>query len=471
MAKVNTKATDKRFSDERLAGGYGARGANQDAEALLRRVVMANLLWEDLAYIDGKSIAEYIKELVPQVDAKAVYDIAVEARKEQKLRHVPLLLAREMARHASHKKLVGFLLQEIIQRADEITEFVALYWQDGKQPLSKQVKIGLAHCFNKFDAYQFAKYNRGTEVKLRDVMFLVHPRPRSQEQAILFKQIAEDTLPTPDTWEVALSKGEESKTQSWERLISERKLGALAFLRNLRNMEEAKVDHAIIQKGFDTINPRWLLPLNYLSAVKYAPRWISQIEELMLRGLETAPKLPGYTVFVVDVSGSMRQRISGKSEFDRLDVASAMAILAKEVCEDVAIYATAGDDWKRVHKTTLVPNYRGFGLMEKIKSYLGETRSDSSLGGGGIFTRQCLEYIRDKEQRKVDRIIVFSDSQDCDLPNKRTPAPFGDNNYIIDVSAHKRGINYKGVWTAEISGWSEHFIKFIMASEGLDISN
>ena len=67
-----------------------------------------------------------------------------------------------------------------------------------------------------------------------------------------------------------------------------------------------------------------------------------------------------------------------------------------------------------------------------------------------------------------DRIIVFSDSQDCDWPDKRIPKPFGRHNYICDVSAHTKGINYKGVWTAEISGWSEHFLTFIASLEGIE---
>jgi 60 kDa SS-A/Ro ribonucleoprotein len=69
----------------------------------------------------------------------------------------------------------------------------------------------------------------------------------------------------------------------------------------------------------------------------------------------------------------------------------------------------------------------------------------------------------------VDRIVVFSDSQDCDWPGKQTPAPFGNYNYIVDVSAHSRGINYDGLWTAEISGWSEHFLAYIAALEGLSL--
>lgn len=43
------------------------------------------------------------------------------------------------------------------------------------------------------------------------------------------------------------------------------------------------------------------------------------------------------------------------------------------------------------------------------------------------------------------RIIIFSDSQDCDFPNARVPKPYGKYNYIVDVSAEKRGVNYRGI--------------------------
>ena len=460
--KTNRKAVDYRTdANTRVAGGFGAYAAKQDAEALLRRSVMACLLWEDNFYEDGVSIADNIRQLVPQVEPEKVFQIAIEARTKQKLRHVPLLIAREMARHDTHKGLVGKLLPQIIRRADELAEFMAIYWREGRQPLAKQVKKGLALAFDNFDEYQFAKYNRKEQVKLRDVMFLVHPKP-SQEKQELFRRIADNELATPDTWEVALSAGKDPK-ETWTRLINEGKLGALAFIRNLRNMEKVGVEQSVILKGFKTINPRWLVPLNYLAAAKHAPAWQREIEALMLQGFAGAPKLPGYTILVIDVSGSMQCSISNKSEFSRLDAAAAMAVIATETCEHIAIYATAGNDYHRVHSTVRLRPLRGFALHDEIKS------ASDHLGGGGIFTRQCLEYIQEREKEQPDRIIVFSDSQDCDYPDRAIPKPFGKRNYIIDVAAHTRGINYKGIWTAEISGWSEHFMDYIMAYEGLEV--
>src|SRR4051794_12247183 len=103
----------------------GAPAAALTPEQALRRSVLSCMLWENEFYEDGLQIAGRIRELVPRVDAEAVAALAVEAREHMKLRHAPLLLAREMARHATHRQLVGETLARIIQRADELAEFVA----------------------------------------------------------------------------------------------------------------------------------------------------------------------------------------------------------------------------------------------------------------------------------------------------------------------------------------------------------
>lgn len=464
MSKLNPKkkGTDHRLdkTSERLAGGMGQIAAAQSHEAELRRLVMACLLWEDIAYESGAATSAKIAALVPKVQPQVVAAIAIETRVEQKLRHVPLLLAVEMARHKTHRPYVEEVLSKVITRADQITDFMALYWKPKKCPIAACVKRGLNHAFNRFNEYAFAKYNRDGAIKLRDVMFMVHPKPATPIQEDLFNKIAEDKLQTPDTWEVQLSAGKD-KRETFTRLINENKLGGLAFLRNLRNMKDAGVDYSTLQKGFKKLSSTVLLPLNFYSAYKVNRELAREIEEAMLSAYKEVPKLPGHTVFVVDVSGSMGSAVSGKSEYTRMEVAAALAVLAAESSERITVYVTAGSDARRVHKTERVGAYRGFALAKEIIDSL------HTMGGGGIFTRQCIEHIRKDMKGEVpDRIIVFSDSCDCDTHNRTPAAPFGKNNYIVDVSSHSKGVNYKGTWTAEISGWSEHFLTYIRAFEG-----
>jgi len=108
------------------------------------------------------------------------------------------------------------------------------------------MKRGLARAFAKFDEYALAKYDRESAVRLRDVLFLSHPKAENEAQDALWKRLIADELKTPDTWQVALSGGAD-KRETFERLIREVQLGYLALLRNLRNMIEAGCDHDLVR--------------------------------------------------------------------------------------------------------------------------------------------------------------------------------------------------------------------------------
>src|SRR5215471_17004531 len=316
----------------------GAPARNISPELQLRRSVLACLLWESQFYEDGVEIAGRIAELVPKVEAEKVAALAIEAREQMKLRQVPLLLVREMARHASHRRLLAETLECVIQRADELAEFVAIYWKDGRVPLSAQVKKGLASAFTRFDGYQLAKYNRPGPIKLRDVLFLCHAKPRDLSQEVLWRELVEDRLTPPDTWEVALSAGGD-KRAAWERLLRERKLGALALLRNLRNLQQAGADEALVRAALAEMKTDRVLPFRFLAAARHAPQWEAELERAMFNSVGAQPKLAGKTVLLVDVSGSMEAPLSRRSEMKRTDAAYGLAVLLREIAEQVAIYS------------------------------------------------------------------------------------------------------------------------------------
>src|SRR5262245_21667729 len=222
----------------------GARARAISDTQRLRRLVLTCLLWEDAFYVDGKTIAEQIREAGATVPPDVAAALAIEAREQFRLRHAPLWIVREMARRHAGSSLVGDTLARVIARPDEIGEFVALYWKDKREPLSAQAKKGLAKAFGKFDRYQLAKYAKGGTVRLRDVMFLTHPKP-GEEAAGVFCEIADDAISAKDagTWEARLSAGED-KQAAFGDLLRSGRLGYLALLRNLRNMVEAGVDEA-----------------------------------------------------------------------------------------------------------------------------------------------------------------------------------------------------------------------------------
>jgi hypothetical protein len=406
-------------------------------ELQLRRSVLACLLWEDQFYEDGVEIAGRIQELVAKVKSETVAALAVEARSKMKLRHVPLLLVREMARLKTHRELVSHTLAQVIQRADELAEFVAIYWKDGKAPLSAQAKKGLAQAFRKFDEYQLAKYDRSGPIRLRDVLFLCHAKPRDAEQAALWKGLIEGELETPDTWEVALSSGAD-KRGAWERLLRERKLGALALLRNLRNMKQAGVDESLVLAGIEAMDTSRVLPFRFLAAARYAPQWEEALEQPMLKSLREQAKLPGRTVLLVDVSGSMTGALSRRSEMLRTDAAYGLAILLREICEKALVFTFS-------EKLVEVPPRRGFALRDAL---------DASQLHSGTYLGRALVQIPEK----YDRIIVITDEQAHD----QVPGPRA-RGYVINVASNKNGVGY-GAWT-HIDGWSEAVVEYIRATE------
>ena len=421
----------------------GAVAQKVDAKRELRRTVMTCLLWEDTFYEKGNDIAKRIAELVAQNKPEVVSALAREAREAMQLRHAPLFLMRELARRKGTGPLVAETLENVIQRADELGEFVALYWKEKKQPLSAGVKRGLARAFTKFDAYQLAKYDREAVVKLRDVLFLCHAKPKDEAQAAVWKKLVENTLEPPDTWEVALSAGKD-KRENFERLLREGKLGGMAVLRNLRLMLASGVDPKLVRERLEKGVAR-ALPFRFVTAARHAPKLEDAIEKAMLKGIAGLEKLAGSTGLVVDVSGSMDAALSKKGETTRMDAAAGLAILLREKAEDFSAATFS-------NTCVELPPRRGFALRDAIVG---------SQAHGGTYLKRALEQLHEKRGwREIERLIVITDEQSHD----GILAAWTPRAYVVNVAPYKHGISYGNGWT-HIDGWSERIVDYIAAVE------
>ena len=424
----------------------GARAVRFTPERELKRALMNCLLWEDQFYEDGVSIAERIAALVPQVEPEEAAALAVAAREEMKLRHAPLLVVREMARYPRHRVLVAETLDRIVQRPDELTEFLAIYWADAlgpqqqrkRQPVSAQAKKGLARALQKFDAYQLAKYDRDGPVRLRDVLFLVHAKPKDAEQEKVWKELVDGTLASPDTWEVSLSAGKD-KRETFERLIVEKKLGGLALLRNLRLMQTAGVPRETIASAIEAMRVDRILPYRFIAAARYAPDFEPELEDAMLRSVKDHPRLAGQTRLLIDVSGSMEAPLSRQSEMTRMEAACGLAILAREVCDEVEVF-TFSDKVKKVSSQR-----RGFALRDAIVG---------SQPHGGTLLGEAVKNV----DQSGTRLIVFTDEQSHDP----VPAPKRLGT-MVNVASYQHGVG-NGPWR-RVDGFSEAIIGWIAATE------
>jgi hypothetical protein len=187
-----------------------------------------------------------------------------------------------------------------------------------------------------------------------------------------------------------------------------------------------------------------VLPFRFLAAARHASQWEEALEQAMLKCVNHpekagTEKLPGKTIVLVDVSGSMTAPLSRRSEMQRTDAACGLAVLLREIAEKVAVYSFSDD-------LVEVPARRGFALRDAIDA--SQRHNSTQLG-------KAIEALN---REACDRLIVITDEQAHD----RVPAPNG-KGYVINVASYKNGVGY-GRWM-HIDGWSESVIEYIRAIE------
>lgn len=399
-------------------------------EELYTTVVTTGL--NDSFYEKQNSRLERIKKLVAVCDPEFVAKLATYTRNEMNLRSVSMVLAVELAKTASGNTIVSKAVANVVKRADEITELLAYYqWANERQGakklnrLSKQIQKGLAISFNTFDEYQFAKYNRKTEVKLKDALFLVHPKAKDASQQEVFNKIVENNLVTPYTWETELSvlgtvsfwnekAKQEAFTRKWEELIESKKVGYMALMRNLRNILEANVSPKHIAMVCDylanenAVENSKQLPFRFLAAYREVKRTDSRFTPVVLDALEkavevSAKNIRGFdydtsVVIACDVSGSMQQPVSAKSSVLLYDIGLMLGMLMQSRCQNV-ISGMFGDTWK------VIPMSRR-NILTNVEEYYKREGEVGYATNGHLVIE---DLIRNKQ--KVDKVMLFTDVQ------------------------------------------------------------
>lgn len=428
----------------------------------LERAVLSCLLWEKSFYESGEDIVKRITDLCTKVKPEELALLIKKAKKDYMLRHIPLVLTLELMKTDYAKK--ANVIRDVCTRPDQMCELLSLYWKDGKKMLPKQMRRGFSWAFDRFDEYTLGKWNRDNPIKLRDIAFLAHIKPRPCNGALYANLVNKSHYPTctkssnfpvvetyalgefeglktPDTWEVALSSGADKKS-TWERLLNEKKLGVMAALMNAKAISELGIDKGLFATALD--NNRRQLPFMYIRAAKAAPRYEDIIEKSMLEAVSKEEKLKGKTLVLVDVSGSMDAVISAKSETTRADIGAGFAMLLKEVCEHADIGSFS-------NTFVEVRSRRGFALRDAIMT---------SQGHGGTSIGASLIKALSVFLINFDRLIIITDEQSGDA----IPTLYIPHKYMINIGTDKHGIALDKGWV-KISGFSETSIRYICELE------
>jgi hypothetical protein len=345
-----------------------------------------------------------LKELIAQIgDKKFAAKAALYARKEAGMRSVTHLVASELAHAVKGQPWTATFYDRIVHRPDDALEILACYLATHGRPIPNALKKGLGAALARSDEYQLAKYRKTrAEISLVDVVNLVHP-PHTEA----LRKLVNGTLAPAETWETKLTQAgaaaesdaelAELKKDVWEKLLTSRKIGYFALLRNLRNIlaSAPELTNAAIELLTDKrlIAKSLVMPFRFTTALEAlhnsglpnANRVLSALSEAVDASLANVPRFEGKTLVALDGSGSMMGRpIKIGALFT--------ATLAKANDADVMLFSDDG-------------------------RYVSINPRDSTLSVAAWLERQCasagtnFHAIFQRAKRAYDRIIILSDMQ------------------------------------------------------------
>jgi hypothetical protein len=329
-------------------------------------------------------------------------------------------------------------------RPDDISEIVAAYSALNEKGITNAMKKGFKSALEGMDTYSLLKYKPA----LLDIINLVHPNPNTSKAVVdyngkkvsVFEAIMKGYNVSADTWEVAqsdagqivakavkegkISKTEaaevlaEAKSDNWEALLIDGKLGILAALRNIRSILLAKPkvttvdmlcellsDVVVIRKG--KIMPYQIDMANEVVNAEFSDANSRKISKALLAGYELAlpnltELLTGDTLVMVDFSGSMTTRVvdpkrkTNYSSSCMNKAALIAATIAKATNGDLIRFGTTAEYVK------YNANLDVFTLANSIKKDMGGTslsQAWATAQGSG---------------RKYTRVFILSDNE-CNM--------------------------------------------------------
>lgn len=494
MSKLNTKAKPRAVAVTTKNGEYRHTKINE----LTERVLTA-FFGEAKAYESGSAATAQLVALTREVAAEEplfVAKLAILAREQFHLRTVSQVLVAELSRVHNGDSMVSALINRVVQRPDEMSDMLAyLTASSGKQKSSvrgrvrrvdkkipAQIRKGIAAAFGKFDEYQLSKYScESKAMKLRDVLNIVRPKPQSPEQASLWKRVLEGTLKTADTWETNLSAAgqdkdgdtNELKSAAWETMITEKKLGYMAALRNIRNIIEAKVSanaHKMLQDFISNekaVANSKQLPFRFWSAYRIVSGLTgnNEIRNGYLKALNRAlfysgknfPKLKGRTVLVTDLSGSMETRLSKDSEVTYMEVGAVLMAIATQFCENVITIGFGQE--VAVIQLSDDPDH----TLDDVK----KIKETQRIVGHSTEAHKVMNLLA-KNNVVADNIIFFTDTMfnggSYQMAEKNYRSTINKDVYIYSVNLAGKGTtqhdtnNPRNIF---MGGWSDNLLKYI----------
>ncbi len=396
------KARPARADTVNLAGGDAFR----ESPKLELAALLLTATLKDEFYRTGDQTAARVKTLIAQTDDKKfVAKAALYARTQAGLRSVTHLAAGEIAQAVKGESWTAPFFARLVHRPDDALEILAYQLGVYGRPVPNSLKKGLGAALARFDEYQLAKYRRDdAEISLVDAVNLVHP-PHTEA----LRKLVNGTLAPAQTWETKLTQAgqaaagdegalAEAKADAWRELLTTRKLGYFALLRNLRNLltQAPELTEAAVAMLTDArlIRRSLVMPFRFTTALEAlhaanlpnAGVALAALSAAVDISLENVPRFDGRTLVALDGSGSMMGRPI------KIGALFAAALAKSNADADVMLFSNDA-------------------------RYVSLNRRDSTLTLAGGLEAQCaaagtnFHAVFEEAARAYDRIILLSDMQ------------------------------------------------------------
>lgn len=455
MANLSTKPARANVSAPIKTAGVptstyqGGVGVRRDPKSELFMLAVSLLLGERTYYESADDRKTRLRNLVHEVtgqDPEWVVRFVPYLRNTMQIRTASVAVACEYVKAGGpHGRAV---IDAACSRPDEPAEVLAYWHQEYGRKLPMSVKRGVADAVRRlYNEKAVLKYDGQSRAwRMGDIVELVHPKPKAPWQNVLFRYLLDvrhhpenvdieglpivsavnawQKNPTADlpegvTWE-RLSGTTKMDTKAWESVIPQ--MGYMALLRNLRNFDEAGIsDAAVAQVVARLSDPEQVaksrqFPIRFLSAIKSLSslRWSSALEQAVQHSLQNVPALPGNTLIMVDVSGSMFGGWGNRSEVQNADIASLFGSALALRAEKPTLVAYSNDGIK----LEVPKGGAALVLTEQCQKWPG--------AGSGTNTGAVLSAAETQEG-PFDRVVILTDEQHRGVVNPQAPIVYTFN--------------------------------------------
>lgn len=450
-------------------------------EYALYRVTINNLL-EDTYYRSAEDGLQAVEEKfghVAESNPEFVLKLAKYARQEMYLRQVPQFLFALAADHDNTKEYLRDYACGVMSRADEPLETLAMYFRDkDTRTLPNALSKSVEDAMHQWDLYQYSKWDRPSrEWRWRDVMPLVHPKPRDETRDEIFERIVKgdlddypdvDSLTQHGTWEDSLSDaGEEDvdKAEAYRRRLD--RMPLKATIMQSRDMIQAGLDpeEFLTEERLRQVPDSKLWPFRFHTAyralkeagvdTRHTDEWFERAVDM---SVNNTPDELRDTYVGVDLSGSMHTPLSDKSTVDLVELGALFGGICAHKGSSVSGFGSNFHEFK-FHSNTPVLE-----MQEKIAG------ADVGHATNGHLVIEHL-YNRDI---MPENVVLFTDEQLWNTGRGRTSSlkeawdkyverVHPDAKlYVINLNSYKTSAMPEGYHNVyPISGWTENVIKHI----------